>query len=219
MIKNLIKIENGKLVPSLDQLDADLIEISSESNNLLKVKEDGLYLAFSADDDLILSENKIKIKEIEGKLQETTVDSGTSLSISDHINNIYSILSKIKKDSSFSNDTYDIVRREDLNKTASVYRDGVLIEQPKIILQEVSTNDDGIWTVDYSYLNLTENPIILATGITAGDKVADRRFASVNTISPTSCSGILLSSSSAGLLAAMTMVTGKGSLMVAVIGK
>lgn len=44
-IQQSLDIVDGSVTPSTDVLDASLLEISSETNNLLQVKEDGtLYV-------------------------------------------------------------------------------------------------------------------------------------------------------------------------------
>ena len=90
----------------------------------------------------------------------------------------------------------------------------------KIFSTVVQANSDGIWTVDYTHVGFTSIPVVTVSGTAVGTAVGDRRFASLANGQPTktSCSGILLSSSSAGLLAAMTMVTGSGPVSVVAIG-
>lgn len=46
-IQQTLKIIGGRLTPSLEALDASLIEVSADPNNSLQVKEDGLFVTSS----------------------------------------------------------------------------------------------------------------------------------------------------------------------------
>ena len=105
--------------------------------------------------------------------------------------------------------------------TASLYNaTSIATSSPKIFAATAVANSDGDWSIDYSHVGFTQIPIVTATGQSAGTALGDKRFASLNAGQPTKtgCSGKLVSSSSAGLLAAMTMVNGAGTLNIIAIG-
>lgn len=103
---------------------------------------------------------------------------------------------------------------------ATVYNKEGIVTSPKIFITTVTTNSDGYWTVDYGHVGFTTIPIVTCTGVAVGTGTADKRFASLQPNQPTltTCSGFLHSSSSAGLLAAMTMVSAAGVVNVTVVG-
>ena len=100
------------------------------------------------------------------------------------------------------------------------YGSNGVLPNVKIFTTVVQAGSNGAWTVDYSHVGFTNTPVVTVSGRAVGTALGDRRFASlgVNQPTKTSCSGILLSSSSAGLLAAMIMVTGEGQVSVVAIG-
>lgn len=152
-IKQLTKIVNGRLVPSDNDLDADVIEISMEKGNILEAKEDGLFCKFTP--------------------YLYTTDSTTTIN-----------------------------------------------KPPKIFVGVAVANGDGDWSINYSHVGFTTIPMVTATGQAIGTAAADRRFATLGVGQPTltGCSGRLASASSAGLLAAMTMVSAAGNVNVIAIG-
>ena len=100
------------------------------------------------------------------------------------------------------------------------YGSNGVLPNVKIFTTVVQADSNGAWTVDYSHVGFTNTPVVTVSGRAVGTALGDRRFASlgVNQPTKTSCSGILLSSSSTGSLAAMTMVTGGGKVSVVAIG-
>ena len=105
----------------------------------------------------------------------------------------------------------------------TLYRSsGIYTTSPKIFTGIATANSSGDWSIDYTSAGFTEIPAVFATGVSVGTASGDRRFATLNFEQPTltSCSGKLLSSSSssAGLLAAMTMVHGAGPVNIVAIG-
>lgn len=84
----------------------------------------------------------------------------------------------------------------------------------------LTANSDGIWSVNYAFANFTKIISVSGIGFINGTALADRRFVSVQQGGPglTSCSGVLLSSSSVGLLAAMTMVAAAGNFHLSITG-
>lgn len=97
---------------------------------------------------------------------------------------------------------------------------GVLVKSPKIFTAVVVANSNGDWSVDYSHVGFTQVPIVTATGQSVGTASADRRFASLGPNQPTKtgCSGKLATASSAGLLAAMLLLSGSGNVSITAIG-
>lgn len=97
--------------------------------------------------------------------------------------------------------------------------DGEVTQPIKEFIARV-TATDGKWSIDYSSVGFTKILSVQATGISSGTALADKRFISINQDQPTltSCSGSMSSSSSAGLLAAMTMVNGDGDLYLHIVG-
>jgi len=105
--------------------------------------------------------------------------------------------------------------------TATLYgTSGILSTSPKIFIGIAIANADGDWSIDYSSVGFTQVPMVTATGQASGTAAADRRFASLGANQPTltGCSGKLASATSAGLLAAMSMVAGAGNVNVIAIG-
>lgn len=107
-----------------------------------------------------------------------------------------------------------------LSPTTLYGSSGILSTSPKIFTGVAVANSDGDWSIDYSSVGFTQVPVVTVSGQTIGTNLGDRRFASLGIGQPTltSCSGKLLSSSSAGLLAAMTMVAAGGNVNVVAIG-
>lgn len=85
----------------------------------------------------------------------------------------------------------------------------------------IVTASDGAWTCDYAIANFTKIHSIQATAIATGTANGDRRIACISSTPPslTECSGALMSATSAGLLAAMTLVSGSGEVYVTVKGE
>lgn len=223
MIKQLVKVVDGKLRISNEQFDADLLEISKEPNNSLEVKEDGLfYKEKELGSGLELINNKIEL---------TKVDAGNILlSLSDHIKKLYEFISLIKGIDLYTeiesiNELMSILdeHKSEINllknNVITTRNSTGLLSGVKIFIGKAKANSDGIWSVDYSSTGFTEVPLVFGTGITTGGDLADRRFVSLNSNHTiTNCSGVLLSSSSVGLLAAMTMVVAAGDLNILAIG-
>lgn len=85
----------------------------------------------------------------------------------------------------------------------------------------VVTASDGQWTVDYSSAGFNSILSVHATAEDVGTAAGDRRIACISkdSITPTGCSGRFMSADSAGLLAAMTLVSGdSGRVHILVIG-
>lgn len=103
---------------------------------------------------------------------------------------------------------------------ASFDATGQKMQPLKIFSTTVMANSDGVWSVDYSHVGFTTKPVVTATGQATGTDLANRRFASLSPGEPslTGCVGLLLSSSSVGLLAAMTMVAAEGEVNVIAMG-
>ena len=114
------------------------------------------------------------------------------------------------------------LKSEPISTTAVYDASGILSTSPKIFIGNTTANSGGDWSIDFSHVGFTEIPMVVAMGKNVGTASADRRFASLNQNQPTKtgCSGKLLSSasSSAGLLATMTMVHGAGPVNIVAIG-
>lgn len=128
------------------------------------------------------------------------------LSSSD-INTIRSKLNIVNPSNSFTTNT-------------TLYNGTSEVQKAKIFTTIV-TAVDGAWSVDYAHVGFTEIFSISAIGQATGTALGDRNIACVanNGWSLTGCSGHLMSSNSAGLLAAMTLVNGTGEVHVTVYGK
>ena len=103
---------------------------------------------------------------------------------------------------------------------ATVYNSTGVVTNPKIFITTVVANRDGVWSVDYSHVGFTKIPVVTCSGIAIGAALADKRFASLQKDQPTltTCAGYLHSSSSTGLLTAMTMVAAAGAVQITAIG-
>lgn len=86
-----------------------------------------------------------------------------------------------------------------------------LLHVPKFWAGRVNAKN-GDWSVDYSSAGFTKPPYVSATGHASGSSAGSRNFACVrtNTITATGCAGGYSEANSAGLLAAMVMVSGSG---------
>lgn len=94
------------------------------------------------------------------------------------------------------------------------------ITNPKMFSTIVQASD-GLWSVDYSSAGFNSILSVHATAEDVGTAVGDRRIACISkdSITPTGCSGRFMSADSAGLLAAMTLVSGgSGRVHILVIG-
>lgn len=151
-VKQLTKVENGRLVPTTEAVDADIVEVSREQGNSLVIREDGLYCPSAL--------------------------------------------------------------------LATVYNSTGVVTNPKIFITTVVADSDGVWSVDYSHVGFTTIPVVTCSGVAIGTALADKRFASLQKDQPTltTCAGYLHSSSSAGLLAAMTMVAAAGTVQITAVG-
>lgn len=219
-VKKLTKIENGRLVPTDLSIDADLIEVSKEVGNEFEVKEDGLFYKQPDtiyEDGLAEKErNRVgiedygidldKLKKLSSSVSAQEVDPQVILSLEEHLSNLYTKIQLLK---------------ENLKTTTTLYSTtGVASTSPKIFIGVAVANSDGDWSIDYSLVGFTQVPVVTVSGQTVGTDLGDRRFATLGIGQPTlrSCSGKLLSSSSAGILATKTMVSAGGNVNVIAIG-
>lgn len=73
-IQQTLKIVNGRLTPSVEVLDASLLEISSTANNALQIKEDGLFVSSSGGSGPSeLPEGQSYLTSSTGKVQRETI--------------------------------------------------------------------------------------------------------------------------------------------------
>lgn len=102
----------------------------------------------------------------------------------------------------------------------TLYTSSGVVSNPKIFTTVVD-GSNGNWSVDYSIAGFTSVISVQATAEAVGSNTDDRRLVCIenNSITTTGCSGKLMSASSAGLLAAMTLLDGgSGKVYVTVIG-
>lgn len=94
------------------------------------------------------------------------------------------------------------------------------VTNPKMFSAVVNASD-GEWSVDYSSAGFNSVLSVHVTAEAVGTAAGDRRIACISkdSITTTGCSGKFMSADSAGLLAAMTLVSGgSGRVHVLVIG-
>ena len=105
---------------------------------------------------------------------------------------------------------------------ATVYNSTGVVTNPKIFITTVVANSEGVWSVNYSHVGFTTIPVVTCSGVAIGTATADKRFASLQKNQPTltTCAGYLhsSSSSSAGLLANMTMIAAAGTVQITAVG-
>lgn len=187
-----------------------------------------------------------KIAKTSSTASSTEVTPDTLQSLEEHLANLYGYVQSLKADKidleAYStiietNNTIDSkittydqnvainkfrLKSEPISTTAVYGASGVLSTSPKIFIGYTTANSGGDWSIDFSHVGFTEIPTVVAMGQNVGTALADKRFASLNQNQPTKtgCSGKLLSSSSssASLLAAMTMVHGAGPVHIVAIG-
>ena len=110
--------------------------------------------------------------------------------------------------------------RADSNKPQrrKITRQGEILDSVEFY-EKVTVLDDGAWSVDYSFINFKKIISVTALGINVGTTTSSRRYISINEPSLTGVSGMMVSSSSLGLLAAVTLVPANGSFYLTVIGE
>lgn len=152
---------------------------------------------------------------LDADLVEVSTVSGNKIEVKE--DGLYYSESSLKMEMS---NTYATKTSVESTPKVTAYNSSGVLPNVKIFSTVVQANSDGVWTVNYAHVGFTSIPVVTVSGKAVGTAVGDRRFASIAENQPTmtGCSGILLSSSSAGLLAAMTMVTGAGAVSVVAIG-
>lgn len=102
----------------------------------------------------------------------------------------------------------------------TLYNGSEEVMEAKIFTTIVNATD-GVWSVDYSHVGFTEIFSINATGQATGNTLASRNIACIGDVAATltGASGNLMSATSTGLLAAMTLVNGAGRVHVTVFGR
>lgn len=102
----------------------------------------------------------------------------------------------------------------------TLYNGSQEIMEAKIFTTIVNATD-GVWSVDYSHVGFSEIFSVNATGQATGNTLASRNIACIGdtTATLTGASGNLMSATSSGLLAAMTLVNGTGRVHVTVFGR
>lgn len=185
-----------------------------------------------------------KLQKTSSTAQVNPVSAETLQSLEEHLSNLYGLVQQLKGEATDLSDYYrkgetntaisSAITNYDVNNAMLKFRlkteilpetplygdTGVLAKSPKIFTTVAVANADGDWSVDYSHVGFTQVPMVTATGQTVGTAVSDRRFASLGVDQPTKtgCSGQLASATSAGLLAAMTLVAGAGNVNIIAIG-
>ena len=149
------------------------------------------------------------------------VNNVTLGSYSTTLNTNATIDSKISAyDSNIASNKYRL--KSDPIPVTTLYKSsGIYTTSPKIFTEIATANSSGEWSIDYTSAGFTEIPAVFATGVCVGTASGDRRFATINFGQPTlnSCSGKLASAASAGLLAAMLLVSAEGTVQVIAIGR
>lgn len=149
------------------------------------------------------------------------VNNVTLGSYSTTLNTNATIDSKISAyDSNIASNKYRL--KSDPIPVTTLYKSsGIYTTSPKIFTGIATANSSGEWSIDYTSAGFTEIPAVFATGVSVGTASGDRRFATINFEQPTlnSCSGKLASAASAGLLAAMLLVSAEGTVQVIAIGR
>lgn len=162
------------------------------------------YTKVSIDTSLSNKVNKTTLDQYSTTLStNTTIDS----KISAYDNNIASNKYRLKSDP--------------IPVTTLYKSSGIYTTSPKIFTGIATANSSGEWSIDYTSAGFTEIPAVFATGVSVGTASGDRRFATIDFGQPTlnSCSGKLASAASAGLLAAMLLVSAEGKVQVIAIGR
>lgn len=105
------------------------------------------------------------------------------------------------------------------NVSVEYYTPEGLVRSPKEFNAVVEASG-GAWTCNYAIANFTKIHCIQVTAISTGGG-ADRKIASIGPTPPslTGCSGVMMSATSAGLLAAMTLLNASGEVYVTVKGE
>lgn len=85
---------------------------------------------------------------------------------------------------------------------------------------EKVTAVDGVWSVNYAFMGFTNIIGVSALGVSVGTALADKRYVSLDVGNPTAtqCSGTLVTSSSAGLLVAVTLTPASGTFWLSITG-
>lgn len=91
---------------------------------------------------------------------------------------------------------------------------------PKMWTGRVSSDSDGLWSVDYSSAGFTLPPRVFAQAEATSADNADRNFASVrhDTVTTTSCSGTASNAVTVGLLGATVLTDAQCDIDILAIG-
>lgn len=113
----------------------------------------------------------------------------------------------------------DFNRAAQVLPTHRVFTRNGEIRETKTFYERV-TAVDGVWEVDYSFMNFKTIIGVTALGVNAGTALADKRLISLDVGNPTltKCKGNMVSSSAAGLLVAVTLTSASGSFWLSVTG-
>lgn len=107
-----------------------------------------------------------------------------------------------------------------MSTNSIIYDANGVIEQVKEFIGTAVAGSDGAWTIDYSHVGFTKIIGAVATAVSTGPDSADRKIVTFNVNNPTltSCQGRVMSATSAGLLAAMTLLNSSGRVYLRVYG-
>lgn len=241
-IKTMMEVVNGRIVLTDKALDADKIELSINPLNKLQVKEDGLFYDESflqteidnLDAKLLDFNNKFEgqVEALDNKLDtefytKTAVDTTVETLVPKTSLTNYYNKEEAQNLVVFGIDTHHstniepvFAKKADIKEQAILYKGENKVGPCKIFTAQVQANSDGLWSVDYTHMGFTVPPIVTCSGVATGTAAADKRIASINKdgASTTGVGGHLHSTSSAGLLAAMTMISSPGPVNVIAVG-
>lgn len=154
--------------------------------------------------------------ELNSKVDKVT---GKGLSTVDFTNELKAKLDGIEVGAQKNPDLTQYALKSDLKDATQLEFNGVPLDGLRRYVYETNAVE-GEWSIDYSDKGFTTFVNVYFYSIAKGTALADRTIPTLKQGQPTltSCSGYLMSASSAGLLAAMTLVNGSGPVRVIVEG-
>ena len=146
-------------------------------------------------------------------------ETGKGLSSNDYTTAEKSKLGGIEAGAQKNPDLTPYALKTDLKDATQMEFNGVPLDGLKRYVYD-TTATDGEWSINYADRGFTTFVNVYFYSIAKGTALADRTIPTLKQGQPTltSCSGYLMSASSAGLLAAMTLVNGNGPVRVIVEG-
>lgn len=153
---------------------------------------------------------------INNKVEKIT---GKGLSESDYTTTEKSKLAGIEVGAQKNPDMSIYALKTDLKSATQMEFNGEALEGLRRYVYD-TTASDGSWEIDYADKGFTKFVNVYFYSIAKGTALADRTIPTLKQGQPTltRCEGYLMSASSAGLLAAMTLVNGSGPVRIIVEG-